>query len=689
MPRRSPSSLHIPPRLVTADPTDHQAVQEAIRLGNGARSTLGHLPYSAYYDAASKGTLLLAYVDDRPVGYALYALARGRVRLTHLCVDPAYRGKGIARHLVERISERHSDHLGIAVHCRQDYDLGPMWARLGFVQHSERPGRNKDGHPIVIWWRDHGHPDLFTPDPDTVLLRAAIDLSILTDLARSEHGNSEAAALLAKHLTGHLQLVRTPALEADLADLHKTLRESCQRHAPPLASAQPDADLASHASGALHAAARRVDSSYPATAHGRRDLEYVANAIACGLNVLISLDERRIRTLRPIAAKHRVRIMQPSEVVTQLNELLQAEAYRPVELQNTTYTTRSLRKETDHDLRPLVTTAGGEPPDNLVRTLKQSAGPRDQRIGTFDGSGRLVALLAPRVTNGVLDVAVARVVDRRPADTLAQQMVFYLRQYARDHGCHVITITDDYPSPHIRQAAISDGFHEIGGHLVGFALAMAGAAPQISDRAVSAARRAGVPEPPRLRPAMPSIVAAEIERVWWPVKILDSELPTYLIPIQQVFSSELLGVPTSLIPRSDHLGLSREHVYYRSPRGPRPVAPARLLWYMSKGGRSVPTPAAIIGCSQLDAVVDGTPEELHSRFQHLGVWNERTIAQAAHDGKAQALRFTNTEIFTNPVSVERFQQLAETHGGSTQPPVGPRRISTELFAAIYQEGLAR
>jgi hypothetical protein len=185
---------------------------------------------------------------------------------------------------------------------------------------------------------------------------------------------------------------------------------------------------------------------------------------------------------------------------------------------------------------------------------------------------------------------------------------------------------------------------------------------------------------------MPAIAAAALERAWWPVKILDSDLATYLVPIQQRFSTELLGMPDTLIPRSDSLGLVIEHVYYRSSGGARPAPPARLLWYMSEGGRGVSHPASIIACSQLDTVVVGDPHELHSRFQHLGVWHRETVERAARGQVAQALRFTHTEIFHHPISRERFQQLSNDHGSTGQPPQSPRKIPTALFADLYAEG---
>jgi hypothetical protein len=138
--------------------------------------------------------------------------------------------------------------------------------------------------------------------------------------------------------------------------------------------------------------------------------------------------------------------------------------------------------------------------------------------------------------------------------------------------------------------------------------------------------------------------------------------------------------------RPQTLGLSHEHVYYRSPAGLRVEAPARLLWYASGGGPHEPEPPAIIACSQLDLVLSATPDEAHSRFQHLGVWDKPTIERAAVNGTAQALRFTNTEIFPQPVLRRRFQQLAREHDCADRPPQAPLRIPTSLFTAIYQEG---
>jgi hypothetical protein len=169
----------------------------------------------------------------------------------------------------------------------------------------------------------------------------------------------------------------------------------------------------------------------------------------------------------------------------------------------------------------------------------------------------------------------------------------------------------------------------------------------------------------------------------WPAKITDSELPSYLIPIKHIWSADLFGVPKTLLPRPDKLGLSREHVYYRSPRPQVEQAPARLMWYVTD---SPPNGlAAVIGCSRLEEVVRDTPTALYNAYRHLGVWPKDQITRAAHNGQALALRFTDTEIFSRQVSLRRLHQLAAQDGKKLSLR-SPQKISPNLFAAIYQEG---
>lgn len=185
-----------------------------------------------------------------------------------------------------------------------------------------------------------------------------------------------------------------------------------------------------------------------------------------------------------------------------------------------------------------------------------------------------------------------------------------------------------------------------------------------------------LPTPPTTRHLTPE-TATELERRFWPPKITDAPLPTYLIPIRGPFADELLGHAPTLIPRDTALGLSRENVYYRAPSG-QPSAPARILWYSSRRDRQV------VACSRLVEAVTGEPDALHREFRHLGVWKRPQVRAAAKRGQVGAIRFADTEVLPHPVALEWIRSLSDE--GARLPSQGPRKISEQLFTEIYRKG---
>jgi GNAT superfamily N-acetyltransferase len=674
--------------VAPADMRDRVLMRAVIELGNQARSTLGHLPFAAYDAAADSGTLLVATLDETVVGYVLYGLVRRQIRLTHLCVSPSVRGRGVARALIEAVRVRHPAYLGVRARCRRDYNLAPMWLNLGFVQQGERPGRGKDGAILTDWWLDYGHTDLYAVDANSVLVKAAIDMNILRNwIEPGRPGHLESLSLLADHLEDRLQLFRTIGLDAEIDAIEGSLRARCLGKVQSLTSAPRNPGRARQVREQLLADAVSRIPGYPETPQDVFDLQHVSTAIAGDLNVFVTMDSNLAKALGPEAERLGMRVLHPVDVVVWIDELARAEAYRPIDLLNSRYTRRLLASGEDQVVQTLANASDGERPKALVSAARRMAVEGGERVGVFGPGDDLVAYYGLRQQGPILQLDALRVTDGYVRDTLIRQLLFDLRHTARDRSASVLLIDSAHLQASVRAAAIEDGFLAHDGKLAAFVIDAIGDAATIEHQAVQAARAADLAPPRAIRPNMLAMPAAELEQYWWPAKVVDSGLPTYLIPIRQAFSSDLLGIPTGLWRRDDDLGLNREHVYYRSPGTQRVKHPARILWYMSRGGGSVTLPPAVIACSQLDAVHVGSPDELHSRFQHLGVWNLENVTQATSRGKVQALRFTNTELFRNHVTLPRFRKLAKARGQSDTAPMSPRRISSDLFAAIYREGM--
>ncbi|PSL53292.1 acetyltransferase (GNAT) family protein [Saccharothrix carnea] len=144
----SDTSVRVEP--VSADDAD--LLQSVVELGDLHRGRLGLLPYAAFTEAAEQSRLLVALAgEDRlPLGYALYRLPRNEVALTHLCVREEARNRGVAKALVDTITDVHRDRLGVRAKCRDDYGLDLAWRKLGFRPRARTVGRGTDRAPMTV-----------------------------------------------------------------------------------------------------------------------------------------------------------------------------------------------------------------------------------------------------------------------------------------------------------------------------------------------------------------------------------------------------------------------------------------------------------------------------------------------------------------------------------------------------------
>jgi GNAT superfamily N-acetyltransferase len=678
-------SFHV--ELDYIGPDDRQFISQVIALGDSARRTLGLMPYTVFEQAAADGTLLTAVRGGQVVGYALYALPRQVVRLRHLCVAEEARGSGIARLLVDAISARHADRSGISLKCRTDYSVNRMWPELGFTAQGEVPGRSKKRLPLTVWWRDHGHPNLFSFAESIGLLRVAIDQNVFLDLETDpeRHGAAESRALLADWLADQIDLVVTHELTRDLSrmpdgrDKSRLQNATMRYHRLAFDRSAVDALTSRLIHHVLET--QRLDLSADPRDHS--DVRHVAEASLAGVTVLATRDQKLMDWAAGAVELSAVRVMHPADVVLYVDELSRAQAYRPAQLHATGYQLAPVRSGSESELLTFLHRNEGEQKTQYLALTRRVAadGQNWTRTVLHSPDGAPIAFYAMGGRDEVIEVPIFRIAATRLEQTITRQLLFQVRDRARREGHSIVRITEPNLTNETRRIIHEEGFIKLDHGWTALVIGACGAAAAVDALVTSTAERAGL-SLPTLRPGLSPVIVAELERTMWPVKITDSDLPTYLVPIKHTWSSDLFGVPPTMTPRPNMLGLSREHVYYRSPIPPTP-APARLVWYVTDAPRG--GMAAAIACSRLEESVIGKPAVLFQRFSHLGVWRLDQIALAAKRGSAEALRFADTEIFEQPVRLRRLKQLAAIHR-RTLTLRSRHKISADLFAAIYQEG---
>lgn len=668
------------------------AIDELVQMSRRYSRTLGLMPAGAFRDAAQWGGLVAAWSDNGPVGYALFRLPRSnQVMLSHLCVAQEVRGSGVARALIEEIRAKHSSRLGIRAKCRDDYGLNPMWERLGFQARGTARGRGKDRSPMTVWWLDHGHPDLFSSfaeldlladEPD--LLEAALDLNILMDLhIRADTPSARRSrVLIADHLEGRLRLVTTNGVDRELQNRPQPQRAPMEQ----AANQYPRRVGTAGSADAVFAKLVQASAGQSLSVQDRGDLWQIAEAVAADVGVLLTWDDglrKRFTELqRTVTELTSFYVLDPDHLVTHLDEVARAWAYQPARLKGSDYDQVRAGANDEPLILAFLSKTSGETRGELretVRALAREGTPR-WLIRTTDEP--VIACYAARLDDQVLRVPLLRTAEHRLSDTIARQLLWLLRRDADDQGARAIEVSDRHVGGVLTRALAAEPFLRHDDRWYAWLAPVCGNSQDISRAANEARHLVGVGPGPLLRPALPPRSAAEVERSLWPAKLLDSNLPHYVIPIQPRWSTDLLGYPDQLTTRRIELSLGREQVYYRAA-DKLLTAPARIVWRVSQGRHN---PAEIVGTSFLDGIEVDAPERLHAALKHYGVLDlERLEARAGGRSAMQALRFSDTELFTNPISTTHYEQLRSQHGGPLAF-YGPQRIQPELFGALYLAG---
>lgn len=615
------------------------------------------------------------------VGYVLYDLPRDRVKVIHLCVAEHQRGAGIARSLIDEISARHQERRGIELACRRNFPANAAWPHLGFVARQERPGRSKARLPLTIWFRDHGHRDLFTFVPGTDpldRLAVVLDHNVVIDLVSKRNEASESIHLEDSWLTEYIVLCITEEVDQEInkcedASLRERMRRGLHRFqrlpAPP-GGARGREELVH----GVEAAAPQADTA---------DHRHLARAMAGGASYFVSRDGRLNEAKEQILTVTGVQVMRPEELIAHVDRLRAQERYEPTALHATSVSIRSVVGTEAEFVRRFLNYSEGEHKADLEAELRRAlAEPavHDALVVT-DDAGTLVGGILRRRSEDTIDVDVMRVGSSdRTGYAVARQLAFLQRQEAASSGRPVrVVLRDQHPSVPVRYALELEGYEHTS---EGWVSEVRPGVPMIS----------GLAEAANVVASDALELAAALERTRWPMKVMGTGLPTFVVPIRPAWAEQLfdstLAVQT-LFGRQLGLGLSREHVYYRKPRNANGIAPpARLLWYVS-GKTLSQSEGSIRAVSQLAEVVVGRPLTVHQCFARLGVYDANQVRKIVDDnGEVMALRFTDTELLIKPIPLSKIRSIARSDGANFTAPQSPRPIDERVFERLYREASA-
>lgn len=677
-----------------------------IELWGANRATLGLFPKGAFHERAASRQILIA-LDPQAgcIGYLLYRCSYDRITIVHLCIAPSHRDQGVASLLVDYLKQITSEkYTGIGLTCRRDYGLDNMWSRFNFVAKYEKPGNGKDKKLLTFWWFDHGHANLLSTAPIQKLeskLCVVIDAKVFGDLYAGEDVDSEESRLLlADWLEPELELCITDAIFNTINLItekseRKNLREYAEKNFPRLPCQNQRLDTAILSLQSFF--------SNKQTTIDESDLRHLARTIASDAQVFVTREQPLLKLADEFYENFRLSIIRPNALLTQLDELLKKPDYQPVRLAGTLLEQKSVQRgQEDFLSNYFQCSKQGETKAGFLQQLRRFLADTDKFECSLviEGENQPLALVVyGRQKKYELEIPLLRVGDNFLSATLARHLIFQTISRSSREYKQFTRITDSYLEETVTTAIQEDYFVRVNNGWLKANLAVAETASQLSLRLTTLGSTLGdeynfcvqlatsLNTENLIRDVQAS---ANIERFLFPAKIIDAEIPTFIIPIQPRWAMDLFDeglANQTLFGAKRELAFNREAVYYRSAKTSKGLkAPCRIFWYVSQDEHnSYYGVGAVRACSVVDEVVIGKPKELYQRFQRLGVYKLTDVLNVSPDtnGNIMAIRFSNTELFDNFIQLKKIQEIFNNN----LSPQSPYKIHNNTFQKLYNLGI--
>lgn len=674
-----------------------------VALGDANKKTLSFFPEGAFIRKAASGHIIVALDRTQCIGYLLYSPSDSfdRVTLVHLCIDPSYRGHGVAKKLVDHLVGITKEYRGIGLTCRRDYHLENFWPKLGFVAQFDKNAKTPK-KLNTYWWLDYGHPDLF----NSAALRqredklsAVIDANIFFELYDDEH-TAESQLLLADWLEDELKLCLTDEIFNKINKISNLEERKVKHHFAQKFTRLPcDRSKLDNVYDSLKSffQQRKIFSE--------SDLRNIARTMASDVQIFLTQDRRILDLADEVYEQFKLSILSPTDLVIKLDEVRRNTEYQPVLLAGTFL--RHVRINTGKETilyNCFQAVKQGETKAEFQQKLRRFVAESDkfECLVATEGENQPIALVVyDRHKQQELEIPLLRVADRPIAPTIARHLIFLATLISAREQRQFTRITDRRLSEIVTTAIQKDHFVNVKDGFLRVNIAVAETKLQLAERLSDLANIGGqeyyfchnfakimTDEQEQKKMSM-----WEMEGYLFPAKIIDAYIPTFIIPIKPFWAHNLFDVKlanqTLFGATKPDLAINRDAVYYKSKKGPKELKPGvtgRILWYVSDDkDRGYTGVSAVRACSRLSDVAIGKPKELYRRFRNLGIYEWQNVYNVARGNPKQdimAIAFSDTELFSQPIELKKIREII----GKKVTMQLPYYISPEIFAIIYQMG---
>ncbi|CAM1360717.1 Acetyltransferase [Tenacibaculum litopenaei] len=673
--------------------SEEALIQKVIELGNKNKKTLGLLPEGAIRLHIKKGFLFISIdEEDNLHGYVLFSITQRKriIRIIHLCVEEEFRGKKIAKHLLDFLKNEFLDKLrGISLSCREDYkEASRFWEKYGFKPVGRKRSRSKEEKYLILWSYDFGGADLFSSSiNETNSIKAVLDANILIK-GRDKCEDGTGVNFLFSDWLNEVDYYYAPEIFNEInRDKDKLRAKKTRLYLQNFSQIKFKPDLRD----TIYFEVCKIvlgDSI-----NDKSDKLQLAECIASEFEYFITTDKNILEAYDLIFKKYGVQVLRPTDFILEIDEInnktnyyssrlagVQSN-YKPIQSLETDQLVEIFlvreQSEKKHELRDILTSLSGDVKNSKTMIVKNK-------------NGDIIGVWAGRINNDIFEIKLLRTQKGKLSDILFKQFLYRLINLSIEKEKNYLSIQDQFLKRSHKEIIDSLGFFYKENQWVKLiGVGIVNSLDYFSKENVTVGFLNNDIVIEWLK-SNSIDYKLQLERRLFPLKFSDIDIPTYIIPIRPYWAGELFDhyiAGEDLFGAKPELSWNRENVYYRSVKPIKEEFPSRILWYVSKGqSKNNSRCSAIVGCSYLDDMVMGKPKELFRQYKNFGIYEWEDIFKLAKndtENKIKAIEFSDTEVFKNAIPLKKVQEIFIKNGKKSNTFACPVRVDKEIFNQIY------
>jgi len=668
---------------------------QVVLLGNKNSKTLGMLPKGALKQYAEKDLIIAAVQHNKVLGYILFAITQrnSRIRIIHLCISELSRKSGIATSLLDTLKDRYLNSVrGMILSCREDYRIAnQFWKKYGFKPMTRVRSRAKAERYLKKWWFDFGHHDLFTiANSNSEKAKVLLDTSIIVKLRDDNQDEVTGSKfLLDDWIVDEVDYYYASEIyneidrddDTDRADLTKRFITGFKKTlVNPTEVKSIFSELLEIVKGSS-----KNDLS---------DKKQIAECISGGLDYFITTDNNLLDHEAQLYDKYKIYVLSPTEFILMIDKLVNSLNYNSARLAGANY---EYRNPNSADIKNIIEAflhkAEGEKKSEFRECLTKHVGDVvSSRLKIVQDKESYKGLWFAQLTDGAVKVKLLRTTKDKLSNPLFNQLLNNILTLAVDLDKREIIVEEKFLNPNQLSILEHYGFNQRdkAWHKLIFNTITS------SRELVNIAKNENELEylekiQTKLNNSSGMELIHLVERKLWPLKFDNIDIPTYIVPIKPYWASQLfdhIAASSTMFGSQPHLVWNRENIYYRSVNPVSESNPARILWYVSNSKSGNIRNKSIVACSYLDDVVIDEAKKLFKQYKAYGIYEWADIYKLAKKDirhPIKALRFSDTEVFSNPIKLDRINEILTAHGRRENTFPSPLEVTNAIFIAIYKE----